>query len=499
MVHDTQVRKMMEKLTETQNLTHSALLSGMDRKTARRYRDAGALPSESAKPHSWRTRPNPFHEVWAEVEALITQSPGLKAKTIFEYLVRERPGRFQAGQLRTLQRHLKAWRARKGPDKEVMFAQEHRPGELSASDFTHMSTLNVTLCGQAYPHLVYHFVLTYSNWESITLCHSESFESLALGFQNAAFELSGMTARHRTDNLGAAIRDLGDGELFTARYSALTRHYDVRPERIQPGESHENGDAEQSHRRFKEAVDQALMLRGSRDFAGVPEYENFLKKIVKARNGARGARLLEDMAHLKPLPAARLPEYRTLDVTVTTFSTIRVLFNTYSVPSRLIGERVRVHLHANHLEVFHGNTRMDTLPRLRGRQGHHIQYRHVIDSLVKKPGAFASYRYREDLYPTTTFRMYHDLLLRRHGHKRGVRQYLRVLELAARNGEARVETALREGLRAGTASFERVEALVLSERPLKAVALGRVADVDLPLYDSLLESTAGEAREGGAA
>jgi hypothetical protein len=489
----------MKKLTETQNLTASALLSGMDRKTARRYRDNGSLPSESAKPHSWRTRPNPFQEVWADIEALITQNPGLQAKTIFEYLVREHPDRFQAGQLRTLQRHLKGWRARKGPDKEVMFAQEHRPGELSASDFTHMSTLNVTLCGQAYPHMVYHFVLTYSNWESVTLCPSESFESLSLGFQNAAFELSGMTARHRTDNLGAAIRDLGDGELFTARYGALTRHYGVRPERIQPGESHENGDAEQSHRRFKEAVDQALMLRGSRDFSGVTAYQEFLKKVVKERNGTRGARLLEDMAHLKSLPATRLPEYRTLDVTVTTFSTIRVLFNTYSVPSRLIGEKVRVHLHAAHLDVFHGSKRMDTLPRLRGRQGHHIQYRHVIDSLVKKPGAFASYRYREDLYPTTTFRMYYDLLLRRHGHKRGVRQYLRVLLLAAGNGEARVEAALREGLRGGAATFEHVEALVLSERPLEAVSMGQVADVDLPLYDSLFTSVPGEARDGGAA
>jgi hypothetical protein len=489
----------MQKLTETQNLTESAMLSGMDRKTARRYRDSGVLPSGSAKPHSWRTRANPFQEVWAGVEALISQNPGLQAKTIFEYLVREHPGRFQAGQLRTLQRHLKEWRAQKGPDKEVMFAQEHRPGELSASDFTHMSTLKVTLCGRAFPHMAYHFVLTYSNWESITLCPSESFESLSLGFQNAAFELSGMTARHRTDNLGAAIRDLNDDELFTARYGALTRHYGVSPERIQPGKSNENGDAEQSHRRFKDAVDQALMLRGSRDFDGVAAYQDFLKKIVKERNAARGTRLLEDMANLKPLPAMRLPEHRTIDVTVTVFSTIRVLHNTYSVPSRLIGETVKVHLHAAHLDVFHGGKRMDTLPRLRGRQKHHIQYPHIIDSLVKKPGAFASYRYREDLYPTTTFRMFYDMLLRRHGHKRGVRQYLRVLELAAGNGEARVEAALRDGLRGGMASFEHVEALVLSESPLEAVAMGQVADVDLPLYDSLLEPLIPVTQEEGAA
>lgn len=494
MVYDTQVRKLMEKLTETQNLTQSALVSGMDRKTARHYRDSGTLPSEAAKPHTWRTRANPFEAVAAEVEMLISTHPGLQAKTIFEHLVRTYPGRFQPGQIRTLQRHLKTWRAQKGPDKEVMFAQEHRPGELSASDFTHMSTLGVTLCGSPFPHMLYHFVLTYSNWESVTICPSESFESLSLGFQNAAFELSGMTARHRTDNLGAAVQDLKDGEMFTKRYDALMCHYGVTPEKIQPGKSNENGDAEQSHRRLKEAVDQSLMLRGSRDFEGLSDYQAFLGQLVNERNGVRMARFLEERPLLAALPALRLPEYRAEDAVVSVFSTIRLARNTYSVPSRLIGETVRVHVYAAHLEIFHGGKRMDTLPRLRGRQGHHIQYRHIIESLVKKPGAFAAYRYREELYPTTTFRLYYDLLVLQHGSKRGVRQYLRVLQLAAGYGEARIEAALREGLLEGTSSFERVEAKALAEHLPEAVALGRVSEVDLPLYDSLLSAS-----EGGAA
>jgi hypothetical protein len=483
---------MMETLTKSQNLTEAAMLSGMDRKTARGYRDSGALPSESVTSHNWRTRPNPFVEVWAEVEALISDNPGLQAKTIFEHLVREYPGRFQAGQLRTLQRHLKQWRAQKGPGKEVMFSQNHHPGELSASDFTHMNTLQVTLSRRAFPHMVYHFVLTYSNWESVTLCPSESFESLSLGFQNAAFELGGMTARHRTDNLSAAIADLNDDVVFTQRYAALTRHYDVVPERIQPGKGNENGDAEQSHRRFKDAVDQALMLRGSRDFEKASDYWAFLQKLVMGRNATRRDRLSEDMAKLKGLPAMRLPEYRTLEAAVTVFSTIRVAHNTYSVPSRLIGETVKIRLHASHMDVFYGDKKMDTLPRLRGRQGHHIQYRHIIDSLVRKPGAFEEYRYRDDLYPTTTFRMYYDLLREKHG-KRGVSQYLRVLQLAAGHGEARVEAALREALRGPVAAFEHVEAMVLSERPLEAVEMGRVGEVDLPGYDALLQFQEGSA------
>ena len=326
----------------------------------------------------------------------------------------------------------------------------------------------------------------------MTLCFSESFESLSLGFQNAAFELGGMTARHRTDNLGAAVADLKNADAFTQRYKAMMRHYNVLPERIQPGKSHENGDAEQSHRRFKETVDQALMLRGSRDFQGVEDYLAFLRKLVARRNATRQDRLLEDMAKLKGLPEMRLPEHRPLGVTVTAFSTIRVAHNTYSVPSRLIGEKVKVHLYATRLEVFHGSKRMDTIPRLRGQQGHHVQYRHIIDSLVRKPGAFEEYRYREDLYPTTTFRMYYDLLRRRDG-KRGVRQYLRILQLAAGSGEARVEAALREGLRVGVASFEHVEALVLSERPVEAAEMGRVGKVELAPYDGLLLAQVGGA------
>lgn len=104
-----------------------------------------------------------------------------------------------------------------------------------------MSSLGVTLFGHAYPHMVYHFVTTYSNWECVTLCPSESFESLSLGFQNVAFELGGMTVRHRTDNLGAAVQDLKDGETFTKRYAALRRHDGTAFEKIRPGQSHEYG------------------------------------------------------------------------------------------------------------------------------------------------------------------------------------------------------------------------------------------------------------------
>src|SRR5207253_7679233 len=168
-------------------------------KTARKYRRLGRVPSELTPGSRWRTRADCFQEVWEEVQSLLEVNAGLEAKTIFEYLQRRYAGRFADGQLRTLQRRVKVWRATEGPVKEVFFAQRHHPGRLSASDFTHMSELGITIQGQSFPHLIYHLVLTYSNWEWATVCFPESFESLCEGFQNAIWELGKVPQRHRTD------------------------------------------------------------------------------------------------------------------------------------------------------------------------------------------------------------------------------------------------------------------------------------------------------------
>jgi hypothetical protein len=133
----------------------------MDAKTARKYRRLGRLPSELPAQPRWRTQPDPFTEVWEEVRRLLEINAGLEAKTIFEYLQRREPGRGQDGQLRTLQRRIKVWRATEGPAREVFFAQQHMPGRLGASDFTHMEELGVSIQGQSFPHLIYHFVCSY--------------------------------------------------------------------------------------------------------------------------------------------------------------------------------------------------------------------------------------------------------------------------------------------------------------------------------------------------
>ena len=334
-------------------LATAAVKAGMSEGTARKYRRLGKPPSEVGAPHGWRTRSDPFEAVWAEAEALLEQDNGLQAKTVFEELQRRHPGQYQAGQLRTLQRRFRHWRALHGADKEVYFAQVHRPGEQCQSDFTGMDALGVTIAGDAFPHLLYHFVLTYSNWESVSLCYSETFEALSEGFQGALWRLGGVPEEHRTDNLSAATHELAKsrGRGFTERYQELLGHYGMRGSKNTPGGAHENGDVESSHGGLKNVVDQRLRLRGSRDFASVEAYWAFIEVLASERNAGREARFREECAVLKPLPARALPAYRDEEVRVKRWGIIRVVNKPYTLPSRLIGHRVQVRVTANYLEV----------------------------------------------------------------------------------------------------------------------------------------------------
>ena len=189
MVTDQQVRKLMSLIQMEKTLAIAAAKAGMDEKTARKYQRANRLPSQLKQPHDWPTRADPFQTVWAEIEQLLQRDPSLQATTIFEYLCQKYEGRFQEGQLRTLQRRVKLWRATCGPPREVFFPQQHRPGEQCQSDFTYMKELGITIGGLLFDHLFYHFTLTYSNWETGSICFAESFETLSAGLQDALWEL----------------------------------------------------------------------------------------------------------------------------------------------------------------------------------------------------------------------------------------------------------------------------------------------------------------------
>ena len=485
MVTDRQVRMLMKLINEEETLAAAAAKAGMDEKTARRWRDCGMFPSESKVEHTWRTRPDPFEDVWEEVRARLAVNPGFEAKTLFEDLQCRYPERFSDGQIRSLQRRIKAWRALEGPQKEVFFPQVHDPGKLCESDFTRMGKLEITIQGQFFDHLVYHFVLSYSNWETGMICFSESFESLSEGLQSALWQLGGVPKAHRTDRLSTAVHKADSPEEFTQRYRALLKHYDIDTEATNAESPNENGDVEQRHHRFKKALDQALLLRGNRDFASREEYAAFLKKLFAQLNAGRRERFKDELEVLRPLPARRLEACKRLKVKVGPSSTVRLLHNVYSVDSRLIGETVEVRLYMEHLEIWYAQRLVDKLPRIRGEEKHRIEYRHIIDWLLRKPGAFENYRYREDLFPSHRFRMAYDAL------KKNAKAYLALLNLAAKQGEARVDDAVRVLLEKGDVpDAQSVERLLGSSEKVSAPTEVEIAEVDLEIYDSLLSQEA---------
>jgi len=467
-------------------LEYSAQKAGMSERTARKYMTIDALPSQIKRDHAWITRKDPFLEDWEEIKGFLDTDHGLESKTIFCFLQIKYPGKYQDGQLRTLQRKISIWRASKGPAKEVIFDQIHNPGKLCASDYTNMNHLGITIRKQQFKHLFFHFLLTYSNWETGRVCFSESLESLSEGLQGALWDLGGVPERHRTDNLSAAIhKECRRGE-FTERYKAILKHYNLKGETIQPGEPHENGDVEQSHYRFKKAVEQQLMMRGSRDFDSRDEYESFLKGIVNRRNAGRTSRFNEEKAILKPLPAYRLEACKEFQIKVSRGSVITVAHNPYSVDSRLIGKKVKVKLYSEKFLVIYANRVVAEIPRIRGEKKHRIQYRHIIDSLIRKPGAFENYRFKDDLFPTTNFRMAYDQF-RKKNKENASKKYLQILHLAAYEGESLVDGILNKYIHSEKEIvIEEIKAKVKSgNKPARQIDI-KVKDVELQAYDSLL-------------
>jgi hypothetical protein len=469
-------------------LSTMAAKAGMDVKTARKYLEAGKLPSQMKGPRDWRTREDAFSDIWPEIEGLLRESPELQALTIFQHLQHKYPGKFQDGQLRTLQRRIRVWRGLYGPDQEVYFPQIHHPGKIGQSDFTWMNSLDITIAGQMFPHMLYHFVLTFSNWEYVEVCFSESFESLSSGLQNALWTLGGSPETHRTDHLGAATFGGLEREDFGAHYMALMRHYDLTPTKNNAGESHENGDVEQSHYRLKQSVDQALLLRGSRDFSSRTEYERFLREIFTAKNRNRSHSFEQERQALKRLPAYRLDDFREYTIPVGSSSTVRVAHNVYSVPSRLIRHEVTAKLHADHVEIHFAGQCVCSMERLRGTGKARIDYRHIIGSLVRKPGAFENYRYREEMFPSTVFRQAYDQLLQ-YDPKHASRRYLKILEWSAMNSESAMEGSLKQLLDTGE-DLDLDTLIQLSESPTDEPMDIHIPLPDMFLYDILLKEGA---------
>jgi hypothetical protein len=487
MVTDAQVRLLRQKLMEGKTQEAASAAAGMSVRTARAWQQ-GPLPSQVKTPRPWRTRADPFAEVWEQdiVPLLAADNRSiLDGITLMSVLDDRYPGRFGAGQLRTLQRRLRDWRAQQGPGKEVFFEQVHPPGREAACDFTHATELGVTIAGRLLEHLLFQLILSYSKWRFVSLAYGETFEALTAGIQGALWLLGGAPQVLRSDNLSAATHELRDGgRTLNERFAAVLAHYGVRSTRIMPGEAHQNGVAEKAHDILKRALGQALVIRGTCDFPTVADYEQFVRDVVERLNRAAHDRLAEERLLLSPLPDARLPAYSCYEATVRKWSTIRVNKRTYSVPSRLIGHEVSARLHPDIVEVYYRGKLIETMPRLRGECEHRIDYRHVIWSLVRKPGAFARYRYREDLFPSLAFRRAYDVLIRSRGDRADI-EYVRILHLAASTMQSTVESAL-DHLLDSHVSFEYadVQRLAAPHEPEHPVV--HIAAPDLTLYDAFL-------------
>lgn len=467
----------------------AAAAAGMSERTARRWHE-GPLPSGSKTARLWRTRADPFEPVWATeiVPRLAADTDRrLQALTLFDWLCAQHRGRFQPGQLRTLQRRVRDWRAQHGPDVEVYFEQTAVPGREGALDFTDASDLGVTIQGDAFPHLLFEWVLSFSGWTYVALAASETFEALVAGLQGAVWTLGAVPTVIRHDNLSAATHELkrSGGRQLTERFRGVLDHYGLRSSRIRPGEAHENGVVEQAHFRTKTAVEQALLLRGHAEFVDETTYETFVREVIeRKRNAPAARRLAEERAYLRPLPPAPVPNYTTFSCVVRRWSTIRVGKRTYSVPSRLLGHTVEARQHPTIVEVlYHGHV-IETMPRLRGEADHRIDYRHIIGSLVRKPGAFARYRYREELFPSLTFRQAYDALSLTHGERADV-EYVRLLQLAATTSERQVDAILGDCLQESQPfDYASVQALVSPGPP--TVPAIHIPAPDLAQYDALL-------------
>jgi len=490
---DAQVHRLRQERARGRGIGQAAMKAGMHRNTATKYLQSGSLPSEAPRGRAWRTREDAFGADWPWVERMLTDAPELEGKALFEHLCELRPGRYGPGQLRTFQRRVKAWRAASGPEKEIFFPQAHRAGEAAQTDFTWATELGVTILGEAFEHMLCVTVLPYSLWQWATPCLSESMAALREGVQNAFFRLGFLPEFHQTDNSTAATHALTSGKReFNPEYLALMRHLSLRPRTTGIGAKEQNGSVESTNGALKRALKQHLLLRGSRDFESLAAYVAWLASVLEKRNAGRAARLAEELGKMRPVGVRRLPAYSVVDVRVGSGSTVRVKSNTYSVPSRLIGEMVRVHVFDDRLEVYWSGTLQTTRERVRGKAASAVSWRDVIGWMVRKPGAFRRYRYRDALFPGAVFRRAWERLDETQSPWSADMNYLQVLRLARDTSLPVVERALASLEELGEpARFERVLALADPERPrTPEVELG---ELSLTAYDELTPDASAEA------
>jgi len=491
-ISDLQVTKYKQlRGKHTQEV--AAAKTGISVASARRIESAVLLPSQRP-PRNWRTRADPLQDVWqSEVVPMLESAPSLMAVTVLEELQLRYPQRFDGAVLRTLQRRVRQWRAEHGGDREIFFAQVHPPGRLGLSDFTVCDSLGVTIAGVVLPHRLYQFAFAHSGWRHARIVlGGESFQALSSGLQEALWMAGGGPEEHRTDSLSAAFNNLAEQQELTARYRELCEHYGLRGSRNNPGESHENGAIESRQGSLKVALEQALLLRGTREFADMEAYGQFVAETVRRLN-ARCARAWEvERASLRPLPVRRTVDFEEVDARVSKYGVFTAKGVTYSVPSRLIGHRLKVRLHSAHIEAWLGGVKVFECERLRGsvqdRHPKRIDWRHMMPSLRRKPGAFARWVMRDAMFPRSEYAQAWQRISQRLSEREACRLMVNLLDLADR---ANVVVELARVLAALGERDELPDIDVLRAQFAPRPTLMPVVEVMLPpaaVYDELLEA-----------
>ncbi len=427
---------------------------------------------------------------------LLKEAPGLRSVAIFDEMLRRHP-ELSPGIRRTLERRIRSWRAVHGEEQDVIFRQVHEPGRLGLSDFTGMSGLGITIAGQPLAHMLYHFRLLWSGFaHAHVILGGESYVALAEGLQNALWSAGGAPHQHRSDSLSAAFRNLDqDAKLdLTKRYEALCVHYRMTPTRNNRGVAHENGSIESAHGHLKAAIRDALLMRGSAEFADLEAYRAFIDEIVGRRNAAQGKRIAAERTYLQALPAHRTTDFEEVIVTVSSTGgfTLRKVF--YTVPSRLIGHRLRVRLYDDRLELLMGGTQLMTLPRGRahsdGRHDQVVNYHHVIHSLRRKPMALLNLVYRDKLFPRLAYRRAFEALIAHLPEKMACKVTVELLALAHDRG---CERELAEELDGVLDAGQLPDPVALRRRfgpDPSALPTVTVQQVGLDSYDALVAPTA---------
>ena len=497
-VTDQQVRVYM---TDRRHYSQrsAAARAGFSERTARRL-EADPRPPSQRKPDRGRTVPDPLEAVWETVlMPILERDPAVQAVTLLRHLQMTDPDAFPDDRVRrTLERRVRDWRALHGPERDVIFRQTPEPGRMALSDFTDTTELGVTVAGQPLAHRLFHFVLAYSGWEhAAVVLGGESFTALAENLQNALWTLGGVPHEHRTDSLSAAYRNLDADAAadVTDRYEAFCAHYGMLASRNNPGEAHENGAVEAHNNHLKVALDQGLILRGSRDFADLADWRRFVDELVARRNRRRENAVRTEMGALGPLPARRTTDFTEVVARVTKTGGFLVHGVFYSAPSQLVGKRLRVHVYDDRIEAFLGTSRVVTHPRHRARRDgarvHCVNYRHVIHALRRKPQALAGSVYRDGLFPRTEYAEAWTALSAGLPRKEACRRMVDLLWLAHDEGcEAELATLIALSLEQGQLPKAGILKQHLAPRQRTLPNDTPVELTDLASFDALLEGHA---------